>query len=84
MRGDPPIRVIEQRVNRFKSSDRRERCRPPKFASEQDHSIGAAEYLPGRGEHAHFFEDSFRRQVESLANPFALERFEMEAALGEC
>src|SRR2546423_8768990 len=65
------------------SSKGRERRRPPKLPSEENHCINAAEYLAVGGEDSHFFERLFSSEIEPLLNPLALERFEIEPALGK-
>src|SRR2546423_7418364 len=65
------------------SSKGRERRRPPKLPSEENHCINAAEYLAVGGEDSHFFERLFSSEMESLLNPLALERFEIEPALSK-
>src|SRR5438128_238053 len=50
-------------------------------ATEKNHSVGTAEDLAVGSEHSHFFERLCSSQVESLPDPLALERFEIESAL---
>jgi hypothetical protein len=53
------------------------------LASEKDYGVGAPEDLAVFGKDAHFFESLFSSQVESLLDPLALERFEIESAFGK-
>ena len=65
------------------SSNGRERRRPPKLPSEEDNCIGATQNLAFGGEHPHFLERLFSSEIESVLNPLALERFEIEPALSK-